>query len=215
MKINLSIIALIFCTLFFACKKNELHINDSDEVSASIVAIPVNQSLIEYTLDIPSNKDFSNCTIPSDYPFFVHVEMNDDVPSDIQLLFEFEKNDNYLGFGNIHSIEWNYNVHLIPQNSSILYSTNYNESYNKDNLRLDLSNGPNNVVIPLEVIATSNNNIEYKCKFIYSIERTLSNGSSHFESSINLVEGSTIVCVGDPCPGCFGITYTLVMPFMP
>lgn len=193
MKFKLSFIALLLCTLFFACKKNEILNDETEKVSARSVfeALSTGEDVIitPPLTDIPSGMEFQSTCDVSNVPFFIFATVDNQ-----KVTFEFETNPTYVHFVQLqlyqeNSFRWNYTRYntagqpLLPEESSF------------DRLEIPFSSLSYAII---EVTATYNS-ITYQCKFEIELDQS-------GEPIILALQGTTIECNAQ------GITYTLVLP---
>jgi len=217
MKTRLSIIVLLLCTLFFACKKNGLQIEDSNKVSASEannstvgdplnINGPIGSSSQDHLIDLPSLHSFFNCAnFPSDIPFFINIGMFEKEPNnDHNILIEYEKNPNYTGNETISSIEWDFWRSVGPT-----FDTGIWGLYDKDSLFITIPNTPYDVKLNISGIGTTVQGNSYSFEFYHRITKSMLVGGPH-DYDHNVDKGIEVDCICQ-ITNC-GRAYTLILP---
>jgi len=189
MKFKLSFIAILFCTLFFACKKNEIINDDTVKVSAAGGATQNTPGgpIITTPIDIPSGMVFP-CNL-FNVPFYIFATIDKSIAT-----IQFEINPSYSGTFEIKDMTWNYTTYT----NQLLTGT-----YNYDNLEIPI-NKLSPLAANIEFTVTSNN-IPYHCIFTIELDPA-------GQAAINALQGTTTI----PCDIFLAngnrITYTLILP---
>lgn len=228
MKLKLTFIAVLLCTLFFACKKNEILNDETGRVSAggpyypivdepnpdiidlSSISIPPLQTV--QTIDQQSEHSFTNCSnIPANVPFYINVGMFQENPNDYSILIEYETNPSYIGFDDVVAIEWDYCISYRPIDDIGNFSNCQWESYNKDNLLITIPRTEQDIKLAVNGTCLIGS-VNYYYSFEHIIDATIIqlNGDLILYNifDFEVTQGTAVNCQCSYCSR----SYTLVLP---